>query len=213
LIGDANGLFTVAGKGKSLSVSLSQKNYEFLSSYRFASFVDPEHPRAWPDYNTPDKSYIFKGWKIESYPKIKTNRLLGLIFKPDGRTYTWDLLKPNNKEFRKGVNEGDILISFNRDDQEWELTLSAIDGGLIETEDMYMNLAPESGYQSTLTYSGSNNEYEVKKKLYFNSRNQTVYGWLNLRIRPVYREVNSAINLTYVINLEQGRNLTVKQQH
>lgn len=210
-ISDEKGMFNIVGKGQGLSVSLSKNNYEFLPDYRFASFVDPEHPRAWPDYNTPDKSYIFKGWKIDDYPKVKKDsKLVG--FKPNGKVYTLDFLSAGSIVKKEETQDGDLHVIFNRTEDEWDIEITAINGGLLVTDDIYRNLAPETGYVDKFTYSGTKEGLrEVSKNMYFTSRNGELYGTLSMDIIPYYRK-KSVIDLSYIVNLEKGRNLAVKKQ-
>jgi hypothetical protein len=214
-ISDANGLFTVVGKGKSLSVSLSQKNYEFLSSYRFASFVDPEHPVAWPDYNM-DNPYIFKGWEIEEYAKVREGKNKNFRFVGDGKEHIIDLIGID--PVIDSGSAGDFTVMFNVSEAEWSFRISSIEGGILETSDTYKNLAPETGYQPYYEYSSSeitdpkSIKYDsLTKEYYFKSRGNT-YGYMMLLIRPYHRDKASVKIKSYVVNLEKGRNLTVKQQ-
>jgi hypothetical protein len=211
-ISDENGLFIVTGKGQSLLVSLSQKNHEFLPEYRFASFVDPEHPVAWPDYITPDKPYIFKGWKVESYPKVKVSEEKGYSLTPDGRTSTFDLLT-KGKPFKKGLQEGDFTISFDEVGENWVARIESLAGGLIETDDVYMNLAPEAGYQSAATYNFPIGRRNIEVKNYYLKMRDGYYGRVKVEYRAYpNRKGKATVYVSSVVNLEKGRNLTVKQQ-
>jgi hypothetical protein len=216
-ISNENGMFNIVGKGQGLSVSLSKNNHEFLPDYRFASFVDPEHPRAWPDYNTPDKSYIFKGWKVDEYAKTRKGEDKNFRFVGDGKEHVIDLIG-SNPVIDSG-SAGDFTVMFNVSETEWSFRVSSIEGGILETSDIYKNLAPETGYQPYYEYSSSektdpkNIKYDsLTKEYYFKSRGNT-YGYMMLLIRPYHRDKASVKIKFYVINLEKGRNLTVKKQH
>jgi hypothetical protein len=216
-ISNENGIFNIVGKGQGLSVSLSKNNYEFLPDYRFASFVDPEHPRAWPDYNTPDKSYIFNGWKVDEYAKTRKGEDKNFRFLGDGKEHVIDLIG-SNPVIDSG-SAGDFTVMFNVSETEWSFRVSSIEGGILETSDIYKNLAPETGYQPYYEYSSSektdpkNIKYDaLTKEYYFKSRGNT-YGYMMLLIRPYHRDKASVKIKFYVINLEKGRNLIVKKQH
>lgn len=80
-----------------------------------------------------------------------------------------------------------MQVLFNRDESgSWSLRLSIPDGGLIETENLYMNLAPVSGYQQSFAYGGTDKDHMIPKKFYIHSRGK-LYGRLNVEIRPVMK--------------------------
>lgn len=61
-----------------------------------------------------------------------------------------------------------------------------------------------------MTHSGDRKNWYMEKILYFTSRNQSVYELIKLGIYGYYRGA-AAIKIEYVVNLEQGKNLTVKK--
>ena len=159
------------------------------------------------DYPNP---YIVNAWKVESYPDTKKGKpFLGFI--PDGRDYTIDFLS-QNKTKNEGVTEGDLRIRFKRDEENWELEITAANGGLQETEDEYLNLAPENGYINPFILSGKKDRRRPQlKNVYFFSRSGQLYGRIKMEVRPFHNRKESAFEFNYVINLEQGRNSSVKQ--
>ena len=168
------------------------------------------------DYNvfqktTSDDPYIVNAWKIDRYPNIKKDRIRK-AFVPDSRTYTLNFLDKTVSQ--EGNNlAGDLRVTFNADDHNWRVKIEAIDGGLQETSDLYRYLAPADGYENSLIYEGvegNNRAQRISRNIFFTSRNNRVYGTIKMKIRPYHRD-KSVINLDYVINLEQGRNLTVKK--
>lgn len=57
-----------------------------------------------------------------------------------------------------------MQVLFNKDEAgNWGLKLSVPNGGLIETQDLYLNMAPESGYQPVLEYNGIKKDYVLEK--------------------------------------------------
>jgi hypothetical protein len=212
---NAQGVFTLTdAKGVSFSIKkMNRPGYDVNSKYVrviFDNYKRFEDSVLWQDY-TEDNPYIFKVWKIERYPKVKKySKLVG--FKPNGKIYTLDFLSAGSIVKKEETQDGDLHVIFNRTEDEWDVEITAINGGLLVTDDVYRNLAPETGYVNNFKYSGTKEGLrEVSKNMYFTSRNGEVYGTLSMDIIPYYRK-NSVIDLSYVINLEKGRNLTVKQQ-
>ncbi len=219
---DSNGYFSTHGaKGAGISIfNVEKKGYEFRISYindpamRRISFDNiKKHPTSllWQDYSR-ESPYILRMWKIEQYPKLRQNDTK-FKFKPDGTEYTLDFTSKSRPTPEPGRTVGDIKVTFVTEDNNWSLHLSAVEGGLLESEDVYMNLAPEFGYQKSIEYSYEKGELAGDHKLvnlFFKSRNGQVYGRLHMDIRP-YQRKRSAIYLTYIVNAHGSRNLLSKE--
>jgi hypothetical protein len=209
------GVFTINNaRAYNLGIeAMKKEGYDFGHiKETFRSYNDPNF-RSWNDYNTLDNPYLFEAWKVEKYEKVFSSDFRMPRFE-SGQVYTLDLLniERRGKIKHKGETTGDIRVLFEVDGNDWVLTLFAVDGGLIESADKYLNLAPESGYKPMLKYD-SKTITGLNKKYYFTSRDRTVYGALNIEISPYNPKIKnrSALRMTYVVNLEKGRNLTVKQ--
>ncbi|MBL1293377.1 MAG: hypothetical protein COB61_005850 [Thiotrichales bacterium] len=206
------GLFQINNvKGKSLIIEgFSQLGYQFPETEYFDYRSDEKNnKKSWRNSSI-DSPYIFNAWKVESYPKIKKGKpIFGFI--PDNRDYTINFLSAGSIK-NEGVTEGNLRIRFKRDEKNWQLEIIAMNGGLQEAEDEYLNLAPEEGYSNSLSYRGKKHEARtIRKNIYFISRSGRLYGNVKMRIRPFHNKTDSAIRFTYVVNLEEGRNLSVKQ--
>ncbi|MBL1293340.1 MAG: hypothetical protein COB61_005660 [Thiotrichales bacterium] len=163
---------------------------------------------SWSDY-TQSSPYVFTAWKVDRYPKVlHDSELLGFL--PDNRRYTVNFFAEDiNNE---GDNEGELRIKFYRRNGRWELVIEAIDGGLVEALDEYKNMAPIDGYKKEFQYRGKENfPSSLHKHFYFFSSSRNLFGLLKMEIIPYYNRKFSSISVEYVFNLEQGRNLTVKQ--
>ncbi len=215
-ITDANGIFNTRGaRGTTLHVSFKKTGYEF-KNVDFADIKNEARPLQWSDYADEDKPYIFKAWKTEKYAQVKSEDKRYLSFVPNGPVYTVDFSGEERVKW-EGIREGDIRIAFTRNEKDWKVQIDAVNGGIQESSDEYMNLAPESGYQKSLTYSGvAKDSFNVSrgislnKSMYFMSNNGKRYGSLHLEIIPYYNEKESGIYTTYTVNLEHGRELAVK---
>ncbi|MCP3894310.1 MAG: hypothetical protein GY706_06740, partial [Bacteroides sp.] len=154
--------------------------------------------------------FVFKAWKVadKGYPKTsKAKTTYGFKL---NQVYSMDFASSNRRKVKKlGEYDLDMRVIFNRDESgTWELRLSVPSGGLIETEDLYANLAPDNGYQQSLSYYGSDKDRMIPKKFYFYSRGK-YYGRLNVEIRPVMKG-GAGLGIEHVMNLDGGRNLEVK---
>lgn len=179
-----------------------------LEQMDFDNYPRFEDSVLWSKY-TEDNPYVFKVWKVakSGYPKTSYAKAV-FGFKP-GKVYSMDFSTSNKKKVKKkGALDLDMQVLFSRDDSNWSLSLVVPDGGLIESMDLYMNMAPESGYISTVNLTGVSDDRAIIKKYYIYSRGK-LYGRLDFEIIPYYRK-KSAIVTTYVMNLEGGRNLEVK---
>ena len=100
-----------------------------------------------------------------------------------------------------------------RTNENWTFKIKAINGGLQETNDIFMNLSPEDGYKESIVYKFKRKDKDrIDNKYYFTSRNGQVYGRLRMAVRPYLRGKNkSTILFDYVVNMNADRNLTVKE--
>ena len=211
LLSDENGAFVIKAKGKALVIhEMSKTGYELPNRQRFSNSGGHQTDLSWRKFNSANP-YIFKAWKVESYPKVKKGRPI-FGFAPDNRDYTINFLSTDSIK-NEGVTEGDLRIRIKRDEENWQLEIVAVNGGLQETGDEYLNLAPESGYANSLIYAGKKHEArKVTKNIYFTSRSGQMYGNIKMKIRPFHNKKDAGIRFTYVVNLEGGRNLTVKKE-
>lgn len=82
------------------------------------------------------------------------------------------------------------------------------------TDDEFMYLAPESGYQKTYTFTMSSTNANWKRELdglrfYLKSRDGQVYGRFIFDIIPDYNDV-SVFNVRWAVNPNDSRNLQDK---
>lgn len=197
---DSDGKFEirdVKGDGVFLD-SISRTGYQF---------VKPNNPKLPSVFGTKETPAVFKLWKFgKKEPLVIKTKRWKLV--PDGRWYTFDLL--NGERLVDNSAGGDIRIAIQRPEgvdmsqkYAWELKISAVDAGIIETHDEFMNLAPLDGYQTeyiwNLPVTDPNWTPLLNKSFYFKSRNQKHFGCVNLEVHSAYQEA-SAIFLNYRIN-------------
>lgn len=203
-----DGRFEVTGEeGRNLTFEAIQKDgYE----------VSGGMPQTFGAINgTRDNPVVFKIWKLgEKAQLISGSKFWGIV--PDGRTYTVDFLQQSKTEDANAP--GDIKISITRPAQikprekfDWSFSIEAVQGGLIATDDAFMYLAPESGYQPTYTITMSATNADWRRELdglqfYFKTRSGQVYGNFRCDIIPDYNAV-SIFNVSWSANPSDSRNL------
>jgi hypothetical protein len=92
--------------------------------------------------------------------------------------------------------------------------ISVPNGGLYETNEEFMFVAPKEGYQPAIEihYDADDSDWlpQSKMKFYFTSRNGSIYGWAEATIIPRYQD-GAAIDLNYYINPSGSQNLEPAQ--
>ncbi len=180
-----------------------------------------KNTQTWRGY-TNDKPYIIRGWRVESFDKVIHNRM-NLFVKPDGSIHTFLKKEYGKMSLDDGFHsDGYLLFTCVRDESRskdkngaWQVTIEAIEGGIVETTDVILNEAPLGGYQDSVTESmkggGPYGSSLLKdKKYYFHAKNNAVFGSLAMLFDPYGKEKNCRILVDYKINLDGSRNLAVR---
>jgi hypothetical protein len=145
-------------------------------------------------------------------PLVEGSKVFGID--ADGRVYTLNLLDGKKVE---GAADGDLRVSIvrprgvkYRDKYQWSFVIEGVGGGLLETDDEFMYLAPESGYKSKFETQLDPGDPAwaplVKKQFFIRSRGGQVYGRIQVEVHAIYN-VHSAIEINYAINPTGSRNL------
>ncbi len=204
---DVDGLFHLQGaQGDCFDVESIEKEGYSLS------------PKTYPSYGpadgTSDRPVVFKMWKTgNKEPLVSGQKVFGLI--PDGRTYTLNLLEGKKMEGADQV--GDLRIAIVRPNETkpgekypWSFKIEGIDGGLISSDDEFMYLAPESGYepkfQIQFLAGDTNWTPVVKRRFFFRARNGQAFGRMEVEVSSEYNH-KSAIEVNFAINPAGSRNL------
>ena len=204
---DSDGRFEwTDAKGDALTVESVEKAGYKLSPNAAHNFAPSSGSFAEP--------VIFKMWKLgEKAQLVAGDKFWGII--PDGRIYTIDLLQ-GTKEESANAN-GDFRISITRpagvsrqDHYNWSFQITPIDGGIMETEDDFMYLAPELGYAAKFDFlfdtSRSSWTYTVKKSFYIKTRGGQTYGRINIEVFPHYKN-QGVLDIKWSVNPNGSRNL------
>jgi hypothetical protein len=212
---DEDGRFTLTGaNGALLAIkSLEKPGYEpslkaLRSSYWYwREPKDAFHPNA-------ERPEVFRMWK-----KTGAERLVDLEkmtrIPYDGTPVTFDLLTGDKVQFR-----GDIRVTLERNphqitygqrNYEWTLTVAAVDGGVVESNDEQMYRAPADGYQSQLVVhmSAEDQKWTDEKSvaLYFKSRGGKHYGSLKIDVMVGSDKPTTGLSFRSFVNPNGSRNL------
>ncbi len=207
---DGNGFFSLKDRrGKRLYVDVEKEGYYGSREARNSTFeyADPFEGRFTPDANKPVVFHL--GKKAGGEPLICGEKLFG--FKADGTQYYLDLIA-GKKYTNTPPLEWDVAVRFRRSEGkifDWSVVLEGNDGGLIETDDEFKFLAPESGYER-IEIEKSKDDPKWKTdwgyRFYVKSRGGKNFGRIEAEIIPKYSQ-NAAISMKYCLNPSGSRNL------
>ncbi|MEO6993558.1 MAG: carboxypeptidase-like regulatory domain-containing protein [Lacunisphaera sp.] len=213
---DAAGLFSFSGmRGRTFDYHLEKTGYETMpegDAFDYTELV-PEAKRHHPD---PKNPVVLKMWKLQgAEPMIH----MGKDFKipPDGTPIRIDLT--TGKRVTQG---GDLIITLRHEilapgaepkrGFDWNAQIAASEGGIVETTQRLMYLAPEKGYTPALAVDMPANKSGwqpgVDSNFYLQSRGQ-IYSrvMMHLNANPD-QERGSYLSLTWWLNPKPGsRNL------
>jgi hypothetical protein len=216
LMTDIQGRFSVENqKGYSIQVeTLEKETYQPQPYFRKGFDYDPYFQSIHtPDPNNP---VIFKIWKKQGAENI-IHHQKNIRIPYDGTPIIFDLSKG------KKVNPGEIgdlrvtlrrtplQIERGKQKYDWIATIDAIDGGVIESKDDFMNLAPENGYEPGLEIKMLANDPNWKPNvtvpIYLKSRGGKHYGRVTLEFRTGSDRDTTGFTITSYINPAESRNL------
>lgn len=211
-VSDDQGLFSLEkGKGYKLQMSVSKAGYytpknENLTTIAYGDELGHETFQA--NIASPVVFHLRK--KGSGVELIRNLQLFG--FRTNGPVQYLDLVEDKNRL----TPPGDLAVQFTRGEKnaegkyDWSVVISVPDGGIYETNEEFMFLAPEEGYQPSVEihYDANDSDWlsQLKERFYFTSRNESIYGWAEATILPSYQG-GAAIDLSYYINPSGSRDL------
>lgn len=213
---DTQGDFSVSNlKGEHITISKIEKDgyeFEFLNrTFHTFSQWKGHKPLS---MGSKEKPVLFRAWKkTQAEPLIYSKAYYG--FYSSGKPYVIDLQK--GKKFENSV-EGDLEVVFERvpegsraSPSDWSVVVTALGGGVYETTDTFMNMAPESGYSRTwdITLNKHAHDYkrELEKHFYIKSRSGKAYSKVKMRFLPYYKDDVDVIEIEAWLNPNGSRNL------
>jgi len=210
---DAQGKFEFLGKtGDNMEIKAIEKAGYELSPRTTRAFM-----YSGPVWFTSERSNptVFRMWKRgQAEPLVIQDKFF--VTAPDGRSSVVDLLA-GKKAVNTKLDEKSIAISIERpqnvsrrDKYDWHAKLQMADGGgLLETTDEFMYLAPKDGYEQSQALefkNESSNWSSVIKKRYFTKTPAGLYGRVELEIYAYY-DGEAAFRVKSFINPSGSRNL------
>ncbi|MBQ0713242.1 MAG: hypothetical protein KBT53_09800 [Porticoccus sp.] len=189
----------------------------------------------WTDHSDRKNPYIFKVWREAGFGNVFSSGGMDGGVKVDDGFYTY-MENPNqSKKFwwikEKGINpKGYVAIKCIRDSDvhdssapphrqygSWSITIAPIDGGIqpASVNDVYLNRAPESGYQPSISVGrqASNPDYAhmlSNQTYYFTAQNGKVYGSMRITFEPFWSEDSCIASIKRKYTTDGSRNLAVK---
>jgi hypothetical protein len=167
----------------------------------------------WRSHTTQDKPFVINVWRVEKFESVKSGSGGFLPI-------------PNDKE---DVQAG-IVASCEREPKDpnthwrhqkgsWSITFRPIDGGIQETNDIYLNEAPEGGYQKELTVAMKRGDpgYKVNiqpaRRYYYTAHNGKWYGSFSATFDPYMIDDKCLVKMSFKYNPNGSRNLAVKPRY
>ncbi|HTB79776.1 MAG TPA: hypothetical protein VK717_02695 [Opitutaceae bacterium] len=213
---DAQGLFSFHDmKGRTLGIGLDKAGYEYggdKGPFQYTDLVSKEE-HFHPDANSP---VIFVMYKLRgAEPMIHGEKYFKLPH--DGTPIRIDLLTGKQVE-----NGGDILIAMKHDvwpngiipvqrKFNWSANIAPINGGVVESTQRLMYLAPEDGYIPALTFNYNSDTpgwtSGVDESFYLKTRNN-IYSRVSIQLRAVAKVPSrTGISVEWWLNPSGSRNL------
>lgn len=220
---DEAGLFRVQAKGQ--DISIDAVNHPQLAPLRFAVGKAVSGTKRllavdrygkeynWRRYTTRDKPFVINVWRVEKFEKVALNS--GYLEPVPGG---------------KPEEHAGVVVTCERETKEpnvhwrhqkgsWSITFRPIDGGIQETDDLYLNEAPESGYQPELTVAMNRGDPDYKvniqpaRRYYYTAHNGKLYGSFSATFDPYMEDDSCSIQVAFKYNSNGSRNLAVKPRY
>lgn len=212
---DDNGFFTIDKvKGLNLVIKGIEKEGYFAS-------IDGKDTFVFNKYHSSDVRHVaqknnpvvFYLWKEGRKTKL-IHKKLKIKIRDNAKYYSIIFLE--GKIYNEYDNRGDLFAKLIIGDQngsnryDWKLVLKTIDGGIVETKDKYIFLAPKTGYNEnyTLQVNKSDEDWSIRasRKFYFRSINGKFFAAINAKVWA-YHDGRGMLILEYYLNDKGGRNL------
>jgi len=226
---DAEGYFEVKAKGQGVSIGtirhpdLADVYYPNRHDGRKVPGLTLEatnmygEKNNWNSYDKKDNPLIINVWWVEKFEKVKAG-YGGLQPIPNA--------PPSKESTRFGIittclrEPKDTDVHSQQQKGSWSIALRPIDGGIQETTDLYLNEAPESGYQSELTVSMERGSLDYRVRIwpakhyyyYYMDDGKRIYGSLEAEFDPYAYDDECRVRVQYKYNLNGARNLAVRSK-
>lgn len=209
---DAGG-FSVEGEiGDSLSVeSIVKEGCELSPKARLGfSFGGADSFRS-----DPAQPVLFSMWKRGEPQPLIQHRLSRVGIPCDGEPVRFDLLTG-----RRVPEDGHLIVRFRRDPlllpngntrYDWSAEFEAMGGGLLPSDDEFMQRAPLNGYEPVwkidMQKAATNWVSTLEKSFYLKLNGGRLFARLNVRLSTNYNPPPTGLTLEIAINPSGSRSL------
>lgn len=219
---DARGEFHIhRDKGLGLTIlSMEKDGYEFLNKGFWGHVYAEDVPgRPQPVISTSSSPYVFKAYKRRPAEPLLVGEQSARL-DPNGKPTGIDLV--SRTVHRDQDLQGDLIISLERPidasvhtPYAWKVKITLPAGGIIPTDDLFMNEAPEGRYEQTWIQEinpdpSVRNNRELKKRFFIKMRNGKMYGAAEMEFMSLYNLDSSAVFMNFRVNPQGSRNLQVE---
>jgi hypothetical protein len=211
---DAQGRFAITdAKGALLTVkALEKQGYEASSkkiNQAYWYWRDPSQVFT-PHSDAPE---IFRMWKKEG-AEILLRKGINAPLRCDGTPSTFDLASgrtTGSGDLRVTLVRNPVDIKHGQRNYDWSLTIESLGGGLIESNDEQMYLAPSEGYKSQLIVKMPANAPdwtdEKSLRLYIKLKDGKQYARAEIKALVGAARETTPFYITSFINPSGSRNL------
>lgn len=175
------------------------------------------------DYRRKDNAYEIRVWRMGQYAGALRG-FAAFNIPSDGTksSFTFDVARKSislvsdrsKAHFHMSCNRS--AMEHYQDFSDWNLNIDVADGGIIETDDLYLNLAPATSYGESWTVDmregTSSFRRRLFKRFYFVTASGKQYGGLKAKFEPFLgpSEQSCRVYLDYKINPTGSRNLELR---
>lgn len=218
---DAEGYFEVRAKGQGVSI-LSVEHSQIADVF-FRNRHDGRKETAtdleatdrwgghsnWHSYERREKPFEIRAWRVTKFEKIISK---------SGAYHI-----PVNGE--RVIIDHTLKVTCQRNDMSdyedygnWSITMSPVEGGIQETDALYLNEAPQGGYVPEITVSKRKSDPDYThvihpaRHYYYWAKNGSIYGSLEISFDPFSKKDKCILMTKMKINPSGSRNLAVRSR-
>lgn len=218
---DAAGIFRLQAKGQQMEIlhvkhpNLAKTIFNDAGVRSAHGFLDAVgrfgEEYSWRSYATPDNPFVIHVWRVEEFGSAKKHDGIGFFPIPNGNPYEYAEIEVTCKRDQRAPN-----THWREQKGSWSITFRPINGGIQETNDLYLNEAPESGYQPELTVAMQRGDPDYKVNIqparhyYYTANNGELYGAFSATFEPYMYDEECRVNADIKYNQTGSRNLAIK---
>lgn len=207
---DSHGNFIINNIGQALTIiSIEKEGYDVkteLSSFNaHPRSVGDTSTRLWKD-TAPNNPFVFHAWrKANAEPLVYSEKRVYMPF--DGTVTPVDLTNKGSADLKISI----VRSGSRHAPSDWQAIFEVVEGGLLESNEAFMNQAPEKGYKHKIVISYKKNAQNfvsrTDRSFFLKTNSGQIYARLEIQIRPFFNDQESANFIKYWLNPNGSRNL------